>query len=150
MSTVKKTTGSGTKALFSADGSAYIEFASVTKITPPSYSRGTVDVTDMNSFDNNNQFKEYLGDFIESDEIQIDGFYVENDAARAAVETAFFSGAECWIRIDLPVVIGKSMTVKGIVTKYQPMGDISPDSGIAFSVSLKPNAKPTLDTTPAG
>ena len=33
-------------------------------------SRGTIEVTDMNSYATNNQFKEYLGDFIEADEME--------------------------------------------------------------------------------
>ena len=68
MPTPSKATGSGTKAFISTDGTAFQEFASVTKLGGPSMSRGTVDVTDMNSFSNNNQFKEFLNDFIEADE----------------------------------------------------------------------------------
>ena len=69
--TPNKATGSGTKASISTDGSTYKEFASITKIGPPSMSRGTVDVTDMNSYENNDQMKEFLTDFIEADEMTI-------------------------------------------------------------------------------
>lgn len=148
MAKPKKTTGSGTKAFFSADGSEYKLFASITKLSPPSMSRGTVEVTDMNSYEDNDQFKEYLGDFIEGDEMNVEGYYVKDDAARDALETAFYSGAECYIKIQLPPLIGMSMVVNGILTKYRPIGDISTDAGIGFSASIKPNSKPTLVETP--
>lgn len=147
MALPKKTTGSGTKAFFSADGKDYTLFASITKIGPPSMSRGTVEVTDMNSYSDNDQFKEYLGDFIEADEMNIEGYFVKGDDARDALESAFYSGEECYVKIQLPPVIGKSMIVKGIITKYQPIGDISTDSGIAFSTSIKPNSKPQMADT---
>lgn len=147
MATPKKTTGSGTKAFFSSDGTAYKLFASITKLSPPSMSRGTVDVTDMNAYSDNDQFKEYLGDFIEADDVSIEGYFVKDDEARNALEAAFYSGDVCYIKIQLPPVIGKSMVVKGIITSYQPIGDISVDAGIGFKTSLKPIAKPTLEET---
>lgn len=147
MAAPKKTTGSGTKAFFSADGTRYQLFASLTKLSPPSMSRGTVEVTDMNSYQDNDQFKEYLGDFIEADELNIEGYFVKDDAARDSLEAAFYSGEEVYIKIQLPPLIGKSMIVKGIITKYQPIGEISTDSGIGFSTSVKPNSKPTMETT---
>lgn len=145
--TPQKTTGSGTKLSISSDGSTYTEFASVKSITPPSMSRGTVEVTDMNSYYNNDQFKEYLGDFIEGDEMSISGYLLKTDAALTAAETAFYSGNEVYIKIDLPTVIGQSMTVKGVITKYQRVGDISVSDGLAFSLSIKPTAKPTMAAT---
>lgn len=150
MANPKKTTGSGTKAFFSDDGSTYKEFASITKITPPSMSRGTVEVTDMNSYASNNQFKEFLGDFIEADEMSLEGYFLGTDAGREALETAFYAGTECYIKVQLPPVIGQDMIVKGVLTKYQAFGEISTSAGIAFSTSIKPNSKPTLSKTTGG
>lgn len=143
----KKTTGSGTKAFFSADGDTYKEFASITKLSPPSMSRGTVEVTDMNSYENNDQFKEYLSDFIEADEMSIEGYFVKNDDGRDALEKAFYAGDTCYIKIQLPPLIGQDMVVKGIITKYQAFGEINPSSGIPFSASIKPNGKPAMTPT---
>lgn len=143
----KKTTGAGTKLLFSPDGKIYELFASVSKISPPSMSRGTVDVTDMNSYSENDQFKEFLGGFIEGDEMSVQGYYVKDDPARDKLEDAFYSGEACYFKIQLPPVIGKSMIVNGILTKFQPFGDIDPENGIAFSCSIKPNSKPQLVDT---
>lgn len=149
MALPKKTTGSGTKASFSADGQTWKLFASISKITPPSMSRGTIEVTDMNSYEDNDQFKEYLGDFIEADEMGIEGYFVKDDEGRNALEAAFYSGEECFVKVQLPPVIGQDMVVKGIITKYQPMGEISTGAGIAFSMSMKPNSKPTMTDTAA-
>lgn len=148
MATPQKTTGSGTKAFFSQDNQTWKEFASISKISPPSMSRGTVEVTDMNSYESNDQFKEFLGDFIEADEMNIEGYFVKDDAGRTALEEAFFGGVECYIKIQLPPVIGQDMIVKGILTKYQPMGEISTSAGIPFSMSMKPNGKPQMVDTP--
>lgn len=143
----KKTTGAGTKLLFSEDGKEYDLFASISKISPPSMSRGTIDVTDMNSYHENDQFKEFLGGFIEGDEMNVEGYHVNDDAARDKVESAFYKGEECYFKIQLPPVIGKSMIVRGVLTKFQPFGDIDPENGIAFSASIKPNGKPQLVDT---
>ena len=149
MATPKKTTGSGTKAFFSTDKDAWKEFASISKITPPSMSRGTIEVTDMNSYANNNQFKEYLGDFIEADEMTIEGYFVKDDAGRNALEAAFYDGTECYIKVQLPPAIGQDMIVKGVLTKYQPMGEISTSAGIPFTMSMKPNSKAEMSQTAA-
>lgn len=148
MALPKKTTGSGTKAFFSKDKTTWLEFASVSKITPPSMSRGTIEVTDMNSYETNNQFKEYLGDFIEADEMTIEGYFVKDDAGRNALEEAFYSGEECYVKVQLPPVIGQDMIVTGVLTKYQPMGEISTTAGIAFTMSMKPNGKAEMTATP--
>ena len=147
MSIPDKATGSGTKAFISTDGTAFQQFASVTKLGGPSLSRGTVDVTDMNSYESNNQFKEFLVDFIEADEIPIEGFVKQTDQGRTAAETAFYAGSTVYIKLQLPAAIGQTMLITGIMTKYQPIGDISTSEGIAYAISVKPTAKPTLSAT---
>lgn len=142
--TPEKATGTGTKASISTDGSTYKEFASITKIGPPNMSRGTVDVTDLNSYENNDQMKEFLTDFIEAEEMTLEGFAKKTDEGRDAAEAAFYAGDIVHIKIVLPAAIGKTMTVKGLITSYRPIGDISSDAGIAFSMGVKPMAKPTL------
>lgn len=146
---IDKATGSGVKASISTDGSTFKEFASITKLSPPSLSRGTVDVSDMNSFENNDQMKEFLPDFIESEEMTIEGFVKKSDEGRDLVEDAFYSGKETTIKIVFPAALGKTMIIKGLLTSYRPIGDISTDAGIAFSLGLKPAVKPTLAATTA-
>ena len=144
-----KATGSGAKASISTDGQTFKDFASITKIGPPNMSRGTVDVTDMNSFENNNQMKEFLPDFIEAEEMSLEGFVKKTDEGRDAAETAFYAGTLVHIKITLPNAIGKTMTVVGYIVSYRPIGDISTDAGIAFSMGIKPVQKPALADTPA-
>lgn len=142
-----KATGSGAKAAISTDGTTYKDFASITKLGPPNMSRGTVDVTDMNSYENNSQMKEFLPDFIEAEEMSVEGYVKQTDEGRDAAETAFYAGTLVYIKITLPAAIGKTMTVKGYIVGYRPIGDISTDAGIAFSMSVKPVEKPTLAAT---
>ena len=150
MATPNKATGSGCSASISlTETGEYKVFASVSKISPPSMTRGTVDVTDMNSYENNNQMKEFLADFIEAGDMTIEGFVKKTDEGRTLAETAFYSGEEVYIKITLPEALGQTMTVKGIMTAYQPIGDISTDAGIAYSIGIKPTAKPTLAATAA-
>ena len=40
------------------------------------------------------------------------------------------------------------MIVTGVLTKYQPMGEISTTAGIAFTMSMKPNGKAEMVDTP--
>lgn len=142
-----KATGSGAKAAISTDGTTYKDFASITKLGPPNMSRGTVDVTDMNSYETNSQMKEFLPDFIEAEEMSIEGYVKQTDEGRDAAESAFYAGTLVYIKITLPAAIGKTMTVKGYIVGYRPIGDISTDAGIAFSMSVKPVEKPTLAAT---
>lgn len=149
--TPKKSTGSGTTASICVDGgSEYKEFASITNLGPPNMTRGTVDVTDMNSYSNNDQMKEFLTDFIEADEMSIEGFVIGTDEGRDAAETAFYSGAEVSIKIVLPTAIGKTMIITGLLTAYRPIGDINTSDGIAFSMSIKPTKKPEISATAGG
>lgn len=149
MATPEKATGSGARAHISSDGTSYKQFASVTKIDPPNMTRGTVDVTDMNSYENNDQMKEFLVDFIEAEEMTIEGFVKKTDEGMDLAETQFYSGAVTYIKVDLPAAIGKSMVVQGHITSLKPIGDISTDAGIPFSMGLKPTKKPTLQATTA-
>ena len=107
-------------------------------------SRGTVDVTDMNSYETNDQMKEFLPDFIEAEEMSIEGYVKKADEGRDAAEAAFYDGTLVHIQITLPAAIGKTMTVRGYIVGYRPIGDISTDAGIAFTMSIKPIAKPVL------
>ena len=140
----QKATGSGTKASISVDGQTFKNFASITKIGPPDMTRSTVDVTDLNSFENNDQMKEFLTDFIEAGEMSIEGYHKNGDEGREAAESAFYNATIVTIKVVLPAAIGKTMTVEGCITGYRPIGDISSDAGLAFTMSIKPNKKPAL------
>ena len=146
----KKTTGAGSKISFSTDGSSYTEFGSVSKASAPSYKRGTVDVTDLNSYHDNNQMKESLPSWIEAEEMSIEGFYLKDDAAQTAAENAFWSGSEAYIKIVLPTVIGKTFTFHGTITSYQTLDAIDADTGLGFKLGLTITEKPTVENTVGG
>ena len=148
--TPQKTTGSGAKVSISTDGTTFQEFGSVSSVSMPTMSRGTVDVTDLNSYEDNDKFKEYLADFVEGGDLVTNGFFLAGDEGQAAAETAFYGDNPVWIRIVLPAKIGKTFTAKGIPTSYQPLGDIDPSNGIGFSFTVKVTAKPTLAATTQG
>lgn len=81
--------------------------------------------------------------------MSIEGFAKKTDEGRDAAESAFYAGSIVHIKIVLPAAIGKTMIVKGLITSYRPIGDISSDAGIAFSMGIKPVAKPTMEATAA-
>ena len=147
MATPDKATGSGTKALISTDGSTFQKFASVTKLSMPKLTSGTVDVTDLNIYEDNDQMKEFLGDFIEADEVSIEGFVKKTDPGRTAAETAFYSGSIVSVKVVLPPAIGQTMLVNGILTSYQPIGDVDAETGLKYAIGLKPTAKPAMSAT---
>ena len=99
MALPKKGTGSGTKAYISTDGSEFTQFLSVSKVSPPDYSRGTVDLTDNASYDDNNQMKEFGVGFIEGGDLKIEGWHRTDDTGITAAEEAFFAGTPVQIKL---------------------------------------------------
>lgn len=146
----KKGTGSGTKFELSTDGSTFKKFMSVTKVSPPEYSRDTVDLTDNGSFENNNQMKESGTGFIDPGELQVDGFVHTEDEGLPAAEEAFFSGVEVKGKIISPPWLNKTITYSGIITKLKPIGDLDPENGVPYSMTMKLLGKPTVAKTEGG
>lgn len=145
--TPTKSTGSGTKAYASADGTTYSLFASVSKLGPPELTRNTVDVTDLNSYEDNDQMKENVVDFIEPGDLTIEGFYKSADAGKALVETAFWNGSVIYIKIVLPSMFSTGRVYACRVTGFREIGEISSDAGIPFSATFKILQRPTTVST---
>ena len=146
----KKSTGAGSKISFSTDGTSYTEFGSVSKASSPSFKRGTVDVSDLNTYNANNQMKENLPSWIEAEEMSLEGFFLKDDTAQAAAETAFWSGADAYIKIVLPAVIGKTFIFHGTITSYQTLDTIDPDTGLGYKLGLTIVEKPSVANTTTG
>lgn len=147
---VNKSTGSGASASISTDsGSTWKSFGAVSGITGPTMTRGTVDVSTLNSYSSNDKMKEFLPDFVEGGDCTINGFYTADDEGRTTAETAFYGDSEVQIKIVLPTRIGKTYTLTGIPTSYQCFGEISPSAGIAYSVTVKLTKKPTVAASAA-
>lgn len=150
MATPDKATGSGSKISISTDGSKFETLGSVTKFSGPNMTRDTVDVTDLNSYENNGQMEESLPGFIKAEDISFEGYVKESDAGITALETAFNSGSQVQIKVVLPDAIKKTVIYTGIITAYKPIGDISADSGISYSAGMKPQKKPEVSATVGG
>lgn len=144
MSKPEKTTGNGTKISISTDGSTFTEFGSVTKASAPSMKRGTIDVTDLNSYSNNNQMKESIPGWIEPEEMSLEGYLKKTDTAMTTVETAFWAGDLCTIKIELPEVIGKTITYYGFISQYQSIGDIDAETPLGYKMGFTITQKPTV------
>ena len=147
MALPKKGTGSGTKAYISTDGSEFTQFLSVSKVSPPDYSRGTVDLTDNASYDDNNQMKEFGVGFVEAGELKIEGWHRTDDTGITAAEEAFFAGTPVQIKLVSPPWLGKTLVFPGIITGLQTIGSLEPENGVPYSVTVKPTGKPVITST---
>lgn len=146
----KKGTGSGTKFELSTDGSTFKKFMSVTKVTPPEYTRDTVDLTDNSSYDDNNQMKESGVGFIDPGELKVEGFVHTEDEGMALASTAFFDGIEVNGKVVSPAWMNKTLTYAGIITSLQPLGELDPENGVPYSMTMKITAKPVESKTTGG
>lgn len=142
-----KSTGAGVTVSISTDGSTYTQFGSVSSVGGPSMSRGTIDVSDLNSYSGNNKFKEYLPDFVEGGDVKVNGWFLSSDAGRDAADTAFYGDNEVYIKIVFPTKIGKTAILQGVPTGYEVFGELTPSGGIAYSFTVKLTHKPTISAT---
>lgn len=148
MATPKKGTGSGTSFELSSDnGATWTKFMSVTKVTPPEYTRNTVDLTDNSSFDTNNQMKEFGTSFIEGGDLKVDGFVHVEDKGLAFAETCFYSGEIVSAKLVSPPWLNKTLVYPGVITGLQPIGELDPENGIPYSMTMKVTGKPTVAAT---
>ena len=143
---MSKSPGFGTTAFISADGTSYTKLGHVTKVNPPSMTRNMVDMSDMNSFDENDQMKEEMPGYIEGGDATVEGFYTENDAGMTIAKTAFYAGTDVHLKISLPARIGEDYVVQGYISSLQEVGDIDPENGIPYSLTVKTNKKPVKST----
>ncbi len=119
-------------------GSTYTYVAEVTSLTPPGWTRDTVDVTHLESPD---MAKEFIGGLIEADEATISINYVPS--ATDSLLAAFTAGrGEYRVLFPSGTV---ALDFKGIVTGYE-MGDLVADDKMTATFTVKPSGKPALVT----
>jgi hypothetical protein len=116
------------------NGSAYVDVAEVTSITPPSYSRDAIDATHMAS---PNSFREYVAGLMDAGEASIELNYVP--AVSDVIIAAMVAGVGQF-RITHPA--GITMTFNAIVTAWEPQLPI--DDKMSLSATFKVSGKPTL------
>lgn len=151
MATPKKGTGSGTTfELSTDDGGSWNKILSVSKVTLPEYTRNTVPLTDNSSYDINNQIKEFGTSFIEGGELKVEGFVRTDDTGLAVAEEAFFEGGEVKARIVGPKWYDKTLVYPGVLTGMQPLGELDPENGVSYSLTMKVTGKPTVTKSTGG
>lgn len=106
------------------------------------------ETTDVTALDNTTGYKEFLGGFKDGGEISLEGFLDGDDAGQDAMYTAMDDQEEHNFSIVFPKAIGKTWTIKGIVTKFSTSVALS--DGIKFSASVKVSGKPSLAASAAG
>jgi hypothetical protein len=145
----KVTTGSGSKVYVSTEKKDWKLFGKVTTITPPTMTREAIDATTLNSYGDNDKFKESEPGFIEGGDLPINGYYVNGDEGREAADEAFYGDDPVYIKIDTPERIGKTFIYYGPITSYNQLGEINSTGLIGFSVTIKISKKPEVSTTQA-
>lgn len=146
----KKGVGSGTKVEISTDGTTFTKIMSVTKVSLPEFSTDDADLTDQESYDSNDKFKESVPTFIDGGEIKIDGWVNTDDTGVAAAEKAFFEQSPVICRVVFPAWMGKTITYNGYIKSLQTIGDLDPEAGVPYSITIKINKKPVITKTGEG
>lgn len=117
-------------------GATYTNVAEVTNITPPGWTRETVEATHLNSDDG---YKEFIAGLKEGTEATLTINFVPT--AADALLTAFETGAGDY-RIVFPSgTVG--LMFAGIVTAYEP-GELVSTDKMTAALTIKATGKPTL------
>ena len=145
----KKGVGSGTKVEISTDGTQFVKLMSVTKVSLPEMTTDEADLTDQESYDTNDKVKESVPTFIDCGEIKLDGWVNTDDTGVSAAEKAFFDQSMLTCKVITPAWIGNTITYKGFIKSLQPIGDLDPENGVPYSVTIKVTSKPVTTKTEA-
>lgn len=121
-------------------GSLYVYVAEVTNITPPSLSRDTIEVTNLESPD---QFKEYIASLADGGEATITINYIP--AVSDALMTSFLAPVDTF-RILFPSGT-VALDFSGIVTGYE-IGDVVADDKLSATFTVKATGKPAIVAVP--
>lgn len=124
-----------TFSYLSTDPSTYTALAEVVAVTPPQWTRETVDVTHMGSDD---AYREYIGTLFDGGEVTLTLNYLE--AGMTLLQTLIGAGTETF-KITLP---GSSTIVfMGIPTSVAP-SEIVIDDKVTVELTIKVTGKPTF------
>lgn len=125
--------GFGTTFSYESAPSTYTALGEVMSVTPPTFSRETIDATHMASDDT---FREYIGGVFDGGEVTVNMNYVEAQATLC--QTLLLAGVESF-RIVIP---GASTIVfSGIPTGYA-VGELVIDDKVTHSLTIKVTGKP--------
>ncbi len=122
------------------NGNNYTSLAEVTRITPPGWSRNTVDATHLESPD---AWAEFIAGLKTASDCTFDVNWIPAtsdplmaafDAGRGEFQLLFPSGTA-------------ALNFTGIVTEFKP-GEISPEGKLSASVTIKPSGRPSIVAVP--
>lgn len=123
-----------------ASPEVFTTLGEVTAITPPGWSRDTVDATHMQS---PGAHREFIAGLADAGEVSMDVNYVPGNAAAAALEAEkALTGSSAAINRRITFPDGSYMTFVGILTAFEPDAPI--DDKMSASVTMKVSGVPTF------
>lgn len=126
-----------TLGIVPSGGGAADAVAEVTRVTPPGWTRNTVDATHLKSPDG---WAEFISGLKTASDCTFEVNWVP--AASDPLLAAFEAGKGDFV-LTFPAALAMKMEFAGVVTAFQP-GEISPEGKLSASVTIKPSGKPTL------
>lgn len=133
--------GLGARLGIRGSGSTYTSLAEVTRITPPGWTRNTVDATHLESPDG---WAEFIAGLKTASDCTFDVNWVPG--ASDPLLAAFEAGRGNF-RLTFPNGT-VALDFAGVVTNFQP-GEISPEGKLSASVTIKPSGAPQLTNVAA-
>lgn len=123
-----------------ASPEVFTTLGEVTNITPPGWSRDTVDATHEQSPD---AHREFIAGLADAGEMSLDINYVPGGAASSSLEAEkSLTGPSAAINRRLTFPDGSYMTFVGILTGFEPDSPI--DDKMAATITFKVSGKPTF------
>ncbi|MFV0303561.1 MAG: phage tail tube protein [Paracoccus sp. (in: a-proteobacteria)] len=132
--------GLGARFGILGSGSTYDSVAEVTRITPPGWTRNTVDATHLESPD---AWAEFIAGLKTASDCSFDINWVPSLAD--PLLAAFNAGSGDFQLLFPSGALALQFT--GIVTTFQP-GEISPEGKLSASLTVKPSGAPVLVAVP--
>jgi hypothetical protein len=112
----------------------------VTDITPPSATRGTVDITNLLSADH---AKEYAGGMIDGGEMSATAIVGVGNGALGTI-SGYIEDYGAAKACAITLADGSSVSFDGIITKFQVDGVATGDNTVKATVGVKPVGKITF------
>ena len=128
---------------FSSVGSSgtFVTCLGIQRITPPKYTRGTVDITDMNSTDYYEDSA--LAGPIRTGVMGFEANFLSTNTQQTVIKECFESGTKIGWKITLAGATSYNIIYgDGVVTGYS-MSDLTQDGKITYNFEIKTKGKPT-------
>ena len=127
--------GFGTTFAYESAADTYTALGEVVAVTPPQWTRETVDVTHMGSDDS---YREYIGTLFDGGEVSVTLNYVE--AGMTLLQTLIGAGVE---RFKITIPGSSTVIFQAIPTGVAP-SELVIDDKVTVELSLKVTGKPTF------